>query len=292
MKPYRMGFVGASTDEVCYWLRDNIPKDIETIAIPFLGSGRSLSILATNGRIIESWDQQYLSRVIVEGIFQATEPTGNVTEPKMQKGYVYETRCFPGIDERSAGLIDYIAAHGTLYEHAALTTAIIRSTFRGRIAEWDENSTATTLWEKFQKRLGVQLEYLNLPAEFTHHEGNFYDYDHVGRIKGYDLLVVDPPKIISSADIYSTTFAKLNYAIGADPGTAIAFDKWTKYDYFGKVRKLLETKSKYLTFEYTTGVQPTVDEIKVLLDQYGELMVETRTKHRNRYDYVLLYDRR
>ncbi len=289
MKPYRMGFVGASTDEVCYWLRDNIPKDVETIAIPFVGSGRSLSILATNGRTVDTWDQQYLSRVIVEGIFQATEPTGNVTEPRMRKGYVYETRCFPGIDERSAGLIDYIAHHGTLYEHAALTTAIIRSTFRGRIAEWDEASTATSLWEKFNKRLGVQLAYLNLPATFNHREGDFYD-DVVP--DSYDLIMVDPPKVISSADIYSTTFAKLNYAIGVDPSQAIPFDRWTKYDYFGKIRKLLETQSKYLTFEYTSGVQPTVDEIKVLLGEYGELMVETRTMHRKRYDYVLLYDRR
>ncbi len=288
-----MGFVGASTDEVCYWLRDNIPKDIKTIGIPFLGSGRSLSILATNNRIIESWDQQYLSRVIVEGIFQATEPAVNVKEPKLRKGYVYETRCFPGIDEKSAGLIDYIAHHGTLYEHAALTTAIIRSTFRGRIAEWDERSTATSLWEKFNKRLDIQLEYLNLPAQFTHHEGNFYDYEPDARLmQDYDLLMVDPPKIISSADIYSTTFAKLNYAIGVDPSQAIHFDRWTKYDYFGKVRKLLETKSEYLTFEYTSGVRPTIDEIKTLLKEYGELMVETRTTHRKRYDYILLYDRR
>ncbi len=287
MKPYRMGFVGASTDEVCYWLRDNIPKDVETIAIPFLGSGRSLSILATNNRRIESWDQQYLSRVIVKGIFAAEHGQRAVSSPKLRKGYVYETRCFPGIDEKSAGLIDYIAEHGTLYEHAALTTAIIRSTFRGRIAEWDEKSTAESLWEKFNKRLDIQQEYLNLPALFTHYEEDFYDR---GPYSGYDLLVVDPPKVISSADIYSQGFEKLNYAIGAVE--AIPFDKWTKYDYFGKIRKLLETQSKYLTFEYTSGVKPTIDEIKVLLEEYGELMVETRTKHRNRYDYVLLYDRR
>ena len=291
MKPYRMGFVGASTDEVCYWLRDNIPKDVEYIAIPFLGSGRSLSILATNNRVIESWDQQYLSRVIVEGVFAAEHPLVHVSEPKMRKGYVYETRCFPGIDERSAGLIDYIAHHGSLYERAALTTAIIRSTFRGRIGEWDETSTATSLWEKFKKRLVDQVPYLNLPATFDHHEGDFYNTLR-DTTDSYDLLVVDPPKVISSADIYSTTFAKLNYAIGVDPSQAIPFDRWTKYDYFGKVRKLLETKSEYLTFEYTSGVQPTIDEIKVLLGEYGELMVETRTMHRKRYDYVLLYDRR
>ncbi len=286
MKPFRMGFIGASTDEVCYWLRDNIPKDVETIAIPFLGSGRSLSILATNERLIDSWDQQYLSRVIVEGIFAAERSVRTISEPKLRKGYVYETRCFPGIDEKSAGLIDYIAHHGTLYERAALTTAIIRSTFRGRIGEWDEVSTATSLWDKFIKRLDIQQEYVNLPADINHHEGDFYDSKPV---RVYDLIMVDPPKVISSRDIYSQGFAKLNYAIGAESAD---FDAWTRYDYFGKIRMLLETKSKYLTFEYTSGVRPTIDEIKTLLGEYGELMTEIRTTHRKRYDYVLLYDRR
>ena len=286
MKPFRMGFVGASTDDVCYWLRDNIPKDIESIAIPFLGSGRSLSILATNDRIIDSWDQQYLSKVIVDGIFKAERSARTISGPKLRKGYVYETRCFPGIDEKSAGLIDYIAHHGTLYEHAALTTAIIRSTFRGRIGEWDETSTAESLWERFQKRLDIQQEYLNLPAHLTHHEDDFYKDRHDGT---YDLIMVDPPKIIQTTDIYSQSFGKLNLAIGAQSAN---FDSWTKYDYFGKVRKLLETKSRYITFEYTSGVRPTIDEIRTLLDGYGELMAETRTTHRKRYDYVLLYDRR
>lgn len=285
MKPWSMGFLGALTNDACIWLSEYLPEEIQTIGVPFLGSAKAVTLMTREDRIIESWDTQYVVRAMVDGIFTAKEPQLTVTEPRLRKGYVYDTRCYKGIPDQAAGLIDYIAYHGSHYERIALTTAIIRSTFAGRMHDWSESATATALWEKFQKRLTIQEPYLNMPGKWYHREDNFFDTTP-GQ---YDLLYVDPPKIITNSDVYSDNFEKLNRSIGVEPRP---FDRWTRYDFVGKIRMVLETKSDWLIFIYTSDVRPTLEEVMRVLDEYGDLKENRWFQHRKRFDYVLVYDRR
>ena len=285
-----MGFIGALKDDICYDIEDMIPEDVESVCVPFLGSGKAVSLMVRPHRLIEAWDTQFLLRCVVEGVWTQKKPDVRITEPKLRKGYTYHERPFYRMPDKAAALIDYIAAHSSMYEKVALATAIARNTYRGRLGEWSPNGTAESVWTTFRKRLEAQKEYLNLPGTILFHEQNFYEADLT---RSYDYAYIDPPKIVTNTDAYSGTFGKLNLAIGADPNSMVDFDRWTRYDYVGRIRKCIESiKSRNMIFVYTSDVRPNLEEMKQVLADYGTLLSEVRARHGGRYDYALHYERK
>lgn len=289
MKPWKMGFIGAATDELAIWAgRRTEELDIQSIGVPFLGSAKAISMMAQNDVAIESWDLQYVCSLIIN-LFDSDEVMTNLDGPKLLRGATFEGRPFKEMSDRTAGLIDYIATTGTAQDRLALATAIVSCTHRGRLDGWMETRQDAALWGTFQNRLKKQKNYLGLPATFTHHEANFYESLPN---RSYDLLYIDPPKIITNTDVYSATFGRLNRMLGPDR-EHLEFDRWDKYDYIGKMRGVLDNvQSEYMMFVYTSDVRPGISTLKRLFDDdYGELIEEQRFKHRARMDYGLIYRR-
>ncbi len=290
MNPWKMGFVGAITDDLAVWT-GKVTEDlgVKTIGVPFLGSAKAISMMGQLDVDIESWDTQYICSLIINDLFGADSAKTNIEGPKLLKGWSYETLPYDDMLPRTAALVDYIANEGTGYERLALTTAIARCTYRGRLGEWSPKFQDSALWDSFQKRLRVQKEYIGMPATFTHWEDDFYKTipDH-----GYDLLYVDPPKIITNSDVYSATFGRLNRMVADSNYPHLDFDRWSKYDYTGRMRGILDhVSSQYLMFIYTSDVRPGLSELRILLAQYGTIIDEATFRHRSRLDYGLLYER-
>lgn len=278
MRPFRAGFLGAPTDDAVWWLADRI-QNAHTLCIPFTGSGKSLSSMTHSGLVTESWDTQIISRAFVEGVFAKAEADSALdSNPRFTKGHMYEVRSFKGIDERSAGFIDWVGRNGTLFDKAAIATAVAKSTFRGRMTEW--NSTFSAFWGKYLQARTHHGHYTNLPGKFVHHEADWYK---TKPDKAYDVLYVDPPKIITSSDAYSKTFEPINRALGGE----VSFDRWTWRDYIGKIRNVLDVQSSSILFLYTSDVRPDLVAIRRLLSDYGKITEESTFSHRNRFDYTL-----
>lgn len=288
LPPWTMGFTGAIVKELAYWVEEKvIETESKTICVPFLGSAKAMSLLGGyKDMIIESWDTQYIVRLIIDGVFAADTARYSIKEPKLKKGYVYNERPFDHIGDKTAGLIDYIASESTDFEKVALVTAIARSTYRGRIGMWSQKDEVD-LWEKFIDRRDKQALYVNLPGTFIHHEADFYT---TMPDKEYDLLYIDPPKIVSTTDIYSETFSRLNKSV-SNGRKLLHFDKWTKYDYTGRIRNVLKVQSKYFIFVYTSDVLPGLTTLETIFEDYGTLIEKGRFTHRKRMDYGLLYER-
>ncbi len=286
MKLWKMGFVGASTDEMANWVAE---LDADSFAIPFFGSGKEVALLAQRPDVsVESWDVQHISALAAE-LFTSTEVKTNIDEPKLQRGWTFKERPFEDMEDRTAGLVDYIANNGTSYERLALVTAIARCTMLGRLDQWDPLRQATSLWEFFQKRLIAQEDYINLPGSIVHHEADFYS---TLPSQKFDVLYIDPPKIVSSSDVYSKNFVGLNRMVAPSTFKTIELDKWTKYDYTGKMRGVLDAvDSDLIVLAYTSGVRPGLDSMRTLFEEYGELIDEVRFLHRRRYDYGLVFRR-
>ena len=292
IKPWKMGFVGAATDDLAHWVDETVVElEVQSIAIPFFGSGKEVSLLARSPKVqIESWDVQHIS-ALVANLFMSLEVKINIGEPKLQRGWTYEKRPYKDMNDETAGLVDYIANNGTEYERLALATAIARCTFLGRLDQWDPSNQTRALWKHFNKRLEVQRDYLDLRGTVLHHEADFYSV--IPEDKKYDLLYIDPPKIVSTSDIYSKTFAALNRMVAPDTFDLVDLDRWTKYDYVGKMRGILNhVDCLYIMLAYTSGVRPGLSSIKDLFSEYGEQISEVTFLHRKRYDYGLVFRRR
>lgn len=290
LKPWTMGFMGALPNDICRWINSAIPENVTSVCVPFLGSAKAMSLFVKPNRTVETWDTQFLLKCLVDGVWKQKEACIQIGAPKLQKGYMFNERPFGEMPDRAAGLIDYIAAHSSLYEKVALATAVIRHTVRGRLGEWAKSGTAESIWASYQRRIEYQKDFLDLPGNLVFHEDNFYDADLVD--KHYDYMYIDPPKIVTNTDAYSGTFARLNFAIGATPEELVSFDRWTRYDYIGRMRKMIEgVSSDYIVFIYTSDVRPNLQELQSMLRDYGEIQEEVRIKHGGRVDYGMHIER-
>jgi hypothetical protein len=228
---------------------------------------------------VESWDTQIITRAVVEGVFMASKIETALDKPRYKKGHMYETRNIDNIDERSAGFIDYVGTHGTLADKVAVASAVARCTSMGRMSSWDAD--INKLWLKFDKTREYLANFTNLPGNFVHHEANVYDLKPEGP---YDLVVVDPPKVVSATDVYSVSYAGLNRALGGK----CEIPSWSWRDVPGRLRRIFEIPTNRLILMYTSDVRPTVDDMRALLSQYGEIVEDRRFLHRSRYDYGIV----
>lgn len=282
---YRSGFIGATTNDATAWVADQV-GDAKTICVPFTGTGKDVLSMSGEGRVIESWDTQHYSRAIVEGVFAAKEPKSNVDKIRYRKGWMYETRAIKNIDERCAGFIDWVADEGTLFDHAALCSAVVRCSLMGRMTQWYANMEQ--LWTRFQKARDYNTNWVNRPGSFIHHEASVFDDIEAGKLGSYDLMQVDPPKVVVGKDVYSANFDVLNKAVH---GLITDLPQWSTRNSLGYFRQLLTVDAKRILFMYTSGVKPTYEEVRRLLLKEGELEVEKEFPHRGRTDYALIIRR-
>jgi hypothetical protein len=282
---YRTGFIGASTKEATAWIEGHV-GDAKRIFVPFTGTGKDVMSMAGPDRIIESWDTQYYSRAIVEGVFSAAAPKTNVDKIHYRKGWMFESRAMKNIDERSAGFIDWVADEGTLFDHAALCSAIVRCTLMGRMTQWYAN--IEQLFARFQRAREYNLTWINRPGTFVHHEGSVFDAIGGSQVSSYDLMQVDPPKVVVGKDVYSANFDVLNKALH---GAVDPLPSWSTRDSMGRFKELMQVKADKVLFMYTTGVKPTYEEVKNMLLGFGVLEDEQAFPHRGRTDYALIIRR-
>ena len=279
MREFKIGFTGAALTEAIEWIDER--TDAKSICVPFAGSCKVIAALAKPGVTIESWDTQIISRAIVEGVFNVPEIETAIDKPRYKKGHMYETRAIAGIDERCAGFIDYVGAHGTLADKVAIFSSVVRSSNMGRMTEWSKSSGMAELWYKFEKNRDYLAQFTNLPGTFIHHEASVFETVPVGP---YDLLHVDPPKVVSSSDIYSANYQHLNIALGGK----CEVPKWGWRDTVGYMRNIFKLDAETITLLYVSDVTPTLDTLKKVLSDYATIQDVLRLLHRARYDYTIL----
>lgn len=280
---YRSGFIGATTPEASEWVGEQV-GDAKTICVPFTGTARDVASMAGEGRTIESWDTQFYSRSIVEGVFAASEGKTAIDGIHYRKGWMYETKALKYIDERSAGFIDYVADEGTMLDKASLASAIVRCTLMGRMTQWYAN--IEKLYARFERARESNMAWVNRPGTFIHHEGSIFDSMPTG---SYDFMQVDPPKIVIGGDVYSANFDVLNKAL---KGTVVDLPRWTSRDSIPNFRKIMSIEAERILFMYVSKVKPPMEEIERLLLEYGDLIEKKEFTHRGRTDYALLLSRK
>lgn len=286
---YRSGFIGASTSEATDWVKKVVDSvDAERICVPFAGSGRDVYSMAGEGRIIHSWDTQFYSRAIVEGVFAASSGETHVDKLHYRKGWMYETRALKYIDERCAGFIDWVADEGTMFDKASIASAIVRSTFMGRMTQWYAN--IEQLYKRFQKAREYNLQFVNAPGSFSHYEGSVYDdiENMACDDMAYDLVQIDPPKVVVGGDVYSSYFDVLNKALH---GKVEKLPRWSSKMVIPSFRDLMKIPAKRVLFMYVSGVKPSNDEVQRMLLEYGDLEDSVEFAHQGRTDYGVVIRR-
>lgn len=281
MNYYKVGFIGASTPAATSWVASQV-QDAKKICVPYAGSCRDISSMVGPDRTIESWDTQYYSKAIIDGVFSAGTVETNVDKIRYRKGYMYETRAIKNIDERCAGFIDWVAKYGTDLDKASLGSAVIRSTLMGRVTQWYANMER--FWTRFLKARDYNAQWINQPGEFIHHEASFHDSLPSG---SYDLMQVDPPKVVVGSDVYSANFSKLNTALGG----SIELPRWKAGDALPKFQDLTKVDTERIVFLYTSKVKPTVEQVRTLLETFGTIETEQEFAHRGRVDYGIVVRR-
>lgn len=159
-------------------------------------------------------------------------------------------------------------------------SAAVRCTLMGRMTHWD--SDINRFWAKFQKQLEYLSGFTNMPGQFIHHEASVFGSPPQGQ---YDIVQIDPPKIVDvGGDIYSTYYGSLNIALGGK----CELPRWSWRDTTGYLRQIFEIDSKRLLFMYVSDVRPSMNELRKVIAEYGEVEVDERFFHRNRYDYGMI----
>lgn len=285
---FRAGFMGASVVDSSRWFGEWAERlKIQSICMPFMGAGRHISACCRERVHMDLWDTQKFGLAVIDGIFNADKiETALDEKPRFKKGYTFNERWLPDMDDLSAGFIDWVGENGTLADRAALYPAISSNTYRGRLDQWTGN--IDKLWAKYQKNLQSYEPWLRMPGIWNMYEGNFYDYEDVWGVRPYDLLLIDPPKIVGNTDIYSARYGPLNRSIG---GT-VEMDKWSWRDYVGRMRRMFDgVEWKYLFFLYTSDVRPDWQTIRRLIEEYGEILAEENWVHRARFDHTVIVRR-
>lgn len=285
---WTIGFTGTALDDVVRWTQDRVEND-KVFAFPFAASGKEIATFARKDRTFHTFDQQPLTGFIMNDVFKATKVIHNIDEVKFTKGFVYHERPFSNIDDHSAALIDYISMEASDLERVALFTAIMRGTYMGRGTAWGRSITVDDVWKVFNNKRTYIDEYINRPGKIIHKVGDFFKVPQEELPVDIDLLYIDPPKLVGTNDIYFKTFANINKAIGAP--SDITFQKWVRKDYLIYMRRVLTAfPSKRIVFTYLSDTNPTLEEIKSLLSEFGEIVEVESFEHGKRWDYAVMVE--
>ncbi len=282
-RPIHAGFTGTTADE----LLPVIDKECEgeRVLQPFTGSGKEISILAREGRLVTSFDTLFLSHTIVDGIFRGKTSEVLDEDPvDPYKGWAYRNQPMH-MDEECAMFIDSVAQTGELYKLAALGMSIIRSTMRGRLDGWI--ASVQQLEDSYNSALARNREWLELPGQLEHHHQNVLEAEEI-LSQSWNTIVIDPPKVISQTDIYSDRYAVLD---GCLSQRDVELPVWRSEGFLDRMRVLLEVPWKRCLFMYTTGVSPTLEEIEYLLHSIGKVVRRYQVLRSSRKDVLYVVEK-
>ena len=245
-----------------------------------------MAAFSRGDRVIHSWDTQAVSEILVFAL--STKWSTNLEEPRGRPGVSHANFPFPGMDEGSAQLLNYIALRGSWHDKAALVKALSRCTTMGRLGEWSpEVDGYQKVWQIFCRARESLKEWAALPGVLVHHREDYFDRQSQEEC---DVLYVDPPKIIGHTDIYSgKTFAHLNQLL-EQKLPAVNQPEWTADNYLPRVLQVLKERTWDRAFViHTSGVVPTIEEFaaEIAAGTTNSVVSVTEYEHGNRMDYVI-----
>jgi hypothetical protein len=266
--------------EVAEWYAKHT-EDIRAkdILVPFFGFGRMGSGMCRDDTTVTGCDYLHLSACIVRGIFSHNGWVTRVDKPRFHKGKVVAGEFLKDIDIHSAGFIDWITENGSYLDQACIGMAIPGQTMRGWMSTW--TGSFDKFYDKFEQLREDCKAYIPMPGNWVFHEADFFGLiDRHKLDKHYDVLAIDPPRLVGSRDMYSRGWRKFNEALGG----AVRIPPWTDKNYFVLLHKLMKVNSDYVLFTWTKGA-PETERVKALLLTYGVLEDETHWQLYNKDIY-------
>jgi hypothetical protein len=275
---FAAGSLATAYLEVAQWYGVHTSAmNAQTICQPFFGFGRMASAMLYDGVTIDTNDFQHLSWAIAEGVFNAKAPETNVDKPHYRKGKTYNGKMIKGMDERSAGFIDWVADFGSPLDIACVAMAIPGQTMRGWLSRWVGNFDR--LYERFEQIRDQCAKYIPMPGTLNFVEGDFFKIPEYWE-KHYDVLVLDPPRLNPTRDAYSYgVWPKVNNCLG---GT-VRIQPWTTKNYFSLLSKTIAVKSDYILMTWADGqvVHPPIGQIKTFVRGLGTIEDEVTWEARS-----------
>ena len=290
---FRTGYVGGAVPEAIDWMVEK-SEGAQSICVPFAGIGRSIVAMARPDTTIESWDTMHYARCLFDGVFKASEIETNVDGIHYRKGFAYENRPYKHLDDRCAGFIDWVAQEGTPFDKACLGSAMTRSTLMGRMMNWHSN--VEQLYARYLRQKEYNKDWLSQPGTLVHHEGDFFaGYEEVHSTAealgawAYDLVEIDPPKVVNYSDVYSLHFQRFNDCLTGGKGPKLP--KWNRRNAMGLYRKAMQVKAPRIIFMYTSRVLPRVEDVERMLALHGTIKEKQEFFHSGKTDYGFYLER-
>lgn len=291
---FRIGFTGSSLEALLPWAAEQV-GDAARVVVPMAGSGKDIAYLARTGRTISSWDTQYLSKVLVTGIFAAPAALPAPVARRTRFGYAYTHEPIRAMPSGAAALADEIATVGSDYDRACLAKALIRSTYMGRLGTWARAATADTLWDGYLRAHAAFAAWRGLPGTFIHTEGSVFaePYPFAEEVAKGAVVYVDTPKVLTrgaKGDIYSQGFEGLNSILAQK---AQQLPAWTEATFRRDMPMLWTAPYSRLLLFHTTGAHPSVAEVAsaMLADGVPEPTTYQTWEHRGRVDVCWVVDK-
>jgi hypothetical protein len=262
---FTAGSLATSYDEIATWYGKHAADlNAKRVYMPFCGFGKIVSAICRDNVTIDMCDFQRISAALVEGVFAAPEWKTNVDKPRFHKGKACAgglMRASAGPDQYCAGFIDWIVKYGTPLDVACIGMAIPGQTYRGWLTKW--TGDFDHLYDKFVKYREVFKPFINMPGTWNFTEADFFKLQPK---EHYDLLVVDPPSLHPTQDLYSNGWKKINAVLGGE----VRIKPWTDRNYFTLLRQVAAVKSDYLLLTWSKGNPPT-EQIKNFVLSQGTL---------------------
>jgi hypothetical protein len=293
-KHFTLGFMGTSTNEVLEAGAEFIPEGTKHLFMPMTGSGKDVAYLSQRfpEMTIHSYDTQYLSWLMVQGVFNGTGDSvieGVELREVNYTGWATLNDPFKRMTPFSKSLIDYIATDGTDFDRAVLCKSIIQATIAGRLTHWERED------DKFLESIGRNIvfmrQFVDLPGKRKHiHESVFDCLEIEGAAMTPDTVMwVDPPKVVDVSDVYSKLFWKLNSMLEQQ---TVELPRWKHGDVIPLHKKLWELPVKRIIQFYCSDVRPTDEQMVDALYKYGTPATErVRLRHTSKADYIHVIDK-
>lgn len=287
--PYKMGFMGTTSDEVLFTAQPFVKGNV---FMPFTGSAKDISVLSEEGRSILSYDTQYLSKAIVDGIFNAQEGHAlwvDTLQAEPTQGYAFNNR-IKRMDDAIALWIDGVMSMEgcTDYMRAAMCRCLIQGTVAGRLTHWDRS--LEQLVASYERSLEANRAFTRLPGEREHEYCSVYsDLDNINwGERNFETMWIDPPKVIDTQDVYSRNFVWLNSCLTQKTEE---LPKWKHLDMIPRLKQLWALPVPRIIQFYCSDVRPTDDQVRTELEKIGSIVERIRVRHQSRADYIYVVEK-
>jgi hypothetical protein len=289
--------MGTSTNDVLEKAAEFIPEGTKNLFMPMTGSGKDVAYLSQRfpEMKIVSYDTQYLSDLMVNGIFNAKGESfiegvdlRGIDFASWNPGWAQENDPLKRMTPFSKDLIDYIARTGTEFDKAVLCKSIIQATIAGRLTHWEKDDIK--FLESIGRNIAFMRQFTDLPGKRYHYHESVFDALARDAYMPEDTVIwIDPPKVVDASDVYSKLFWKLNSMLQQE---TVELPRWKHGDVIPLHKKLWELPVRRIIQFYCSDVRPTDEQVSEALYKYGTPVVErVRIRHTSKADYIHVIDK-